>query len=348
MRTALARGLVLALLVAHAYAGECRRSVPDATGRAVCVPERIERIVIACYGGAVQEVAVFKGGDRIVAQPGVDRFPQFARMYPRLRALPDVGSFSNVNLESLLAIRPDLVFASVTAQATNDRIRALGIPVFTLGTGRQDIRGILAEFEHVGAVLGEEATARDLVSYWHDRLATIRHRIAGVETPPRVLYLGSSGGTENRQGWGDAFITAAGGINVAHDLEARGAVSTERIHLWNPDVIITSPNEGGRMSAAAVRTEPAYRQLKAVAGGQVHAAPLGGFWWDRPSPEAILGILWLSKILYPERMKDVDLERETRLFFEKFHGYALPADEYRRFFPADGAAQPAEKRGNPT
>lgn len=332
IRRALLRGLALALLVAHVYAGECRRSVPDATGRPVCVPERIERIVIACYGGAVQEIAVFKGGDRIVAQPGVDRFPQFARMYPRLGALPDVGSFSNVSLESLLAIRPDLVFASVTAEATNERIRALGIPVFTLGTGRQDIDSILGEFEHVGAVLGEEATARDLVAHWHDRLAMIRHRIAGVDMPKRVLYLGGSGGTENRSGWGDAFITAAGGVNVARDLAVRGAVSAEQIHVWNPEVIVTSTNQGTRTSAASIRAEPAYRQVKAVAGGQVHTAPIGGFWWDRPSPEAILGILWLSKILYPERMADVDLAQETRLFFERFYGYALPADEYRRFF----------------
>lgn len=332
IRSALVRGLALALVVAHVYAGECRHSVPDATGHAVCVPERIERIVIACYGGAVQEIVVFKGGERIVAQPGVERFPQLARMYPGLGTLPDVGSFSNVNLESLLAIRPDLVFASVTAEATNERIRALGIPVFALGTGRQDIGSILAEFEHVGAVLGEVTTARDLVAYWHDRLAMIRHRIAGVETPKRVLYIGNSGGTENRTGWGDAFIAAAGGLNVARDLAVRGAVSAERIHVWNPDVIVTSANESTRMSATSIRAEPAYSQVKAVAGSQVHAAPVGGFWWDRPSPEAILGILWLSKILYPKRMEDVDLALETRLFFKRFYEYALPNDEYQRFF----------------
>lgn len=332
IRATLARGLALALVAAHAHAGECPRSVPDATGQPVCIPARVERIVIACYGGAVQEIAVFKGGDRIVAQPGVGRFPQFARMYPRLGSLPDVGSFDNVNLESLLAMRPDMVFAGVTAKVANDRIKAFGIPVFALGTGRQDLRAILEEFERVGTVLGEKATARDLVSYWRDRLAVIRNKIAGVETPKRVLYLGGSGGTENRQGWGDAFIAAAGGINVAHDLETRSAVAAEQIRLLNPDVIVTSTNSGSRTSAASIRTEPAYRQVKAVVSGSVHAAPVGGFWWDRPSPEAILGILWLSRILYPERMKEVDLEQETRLFFAKFYGYALPADEYRRFF----------------
>jgi len=333
-RTALSIGLALALTLAFGpvNASQCQRSVPDATGRSVCIPARIERIVITCYGGAVQEIALFKGGDKIVAQPGVERFPQFLRMFPGFSALPDVGSFDNVNLESLLAVQPDIVFASFFSSATNDRIRALGIPVFALGTGRQDVRTILEEFEHVGMLLGEDAKARDLVSHWRERLAMIQERTAGTGTPKRVLYLGSSGGTDNRLGWGDAFISAAGGINVAHDLDVKGPVSAEQIHIWDPDVIVASSNEGSRTSAASVRAEPAYRQLKAVSSGQIHAVPIGGFWWDRPSPEAILGILWLSKILYPEQLKDMDLEQETRLFFERFYGYALSDDEYQLFF----------------
>ncbi|MDY0309732.1 MAG: ABC transporter substrate-binding protein [Castellaniella sp.] len=325
-------GLMLALSVGAVQATECRRVVKDAAGLSVCVPERIERIAITCYGGAIQEIAVFKGGDRVIAQPGVESFPQFARMFPELGALPDVGSFSNVNLESLLTEQPDMVFASVFSAQTNDRIKALGIPVFTLGTGRQDIQTILDEFGQVGTLLGKEDLARDLVSYWHERLTLIRSRTAGFETPKRVLYLGGSGGTENRRGWGDAFITAAGGINVARDTETQGVVAAEQVRLWNPDVIIASMNDKSRVSAAAIRTQAAYRQVQAVVAGQVHAAPIGGFWWDRPSPEAILGILWLSKILYPEVLEDVDLAAETRLFFSRFYGYALPDAEYQRFF----------------
>ncbi len=333
-RTAFAIGFALTLALAFGplEASQCQRSVPDATGRSVCIPARIERIVITCYGGAVQEIALFKGGGKIVAQPGVERFPQFVRMFPGLGALPDVGSFDNVNLESLLAAQPDMVFASFFSSATNDKIRALGIPVFALGTGRQDIRTILEEFEHVGTLLGEESKAHDLVSHWRERLAMIQEKIAGTATPKQVLYLGSSGGTDNRLGWGDAFISAAGGINVAHDLDAKGPISAEQIHIWNPDVIVSSGNEGSRTSAASIRTKAAYRQLRAVVSGQIHAVPIGGFWWDRPSPEAILGILWLSKLLYPEQLKDVNLEQETKLFFERFYGYALPDDEYQLFF----------------
>ena len=332
IRAGLVFGVTLILAFAPACAEECRRSVPDASNRMVCIPDQIERIVITCYGGAVQEIALFKGDDKIVAQPDVRRFPQFTRMYSRLSKLPSIGSFNDVNLESLLAMRPDIVFSSYFSASTNDRIRALGIPVFDLGTGRQNIQTILKEFEHVGILLDEENKARELIAYWHEQLDTIRTRTVDIKTPKKTLYLGSSGGTENRLGWGDAFITAAGGINVAHDAETGGIVSVEQIHLWNPDVIVTSTSKDKRTPAASFREKPAYRQIRAITDGQVHTTPVGGFWWDRPSPEAILGIVWLSKILYPELMQDVDLEKETKSFFARFYNYTLSDTEYRSFF----------------
>ncbi|OPY00115.1 MAG: hypothetical protein A4E58_00155 [Syntrophorhabdus sp. PtaB.Bin006] len=59
---------------------------------------------------------------------------------------------------------------------------------------------------------------------------------------------------------------------------------------------------------------------------------LGAFWWDRPSPEAILGIIWLAKTLYPEDMADIDLRKEAMLFYKTFYGYALTDREYETFF----------------
>lgn len=325
--------LLLSLPHVQAAASACPVFVSDAQGHSVCVPEHIERIAITSYGGAVQEVVIFNGASRLVAQPGMDRFPHFARMFPALQRLPDIGSFDNVNLESLLAVRPDMVFASYFAERTNEKIRSLGIPVFTLGTGRQNLRSILKEFENVGTLLGEQEKALELIAFWRELLSAIHSKTAHVqETSKRVLYLGGSGGTDNQLGWGDTFIAEAGGINVARAHEVQGVISAEQIRLWNPDVIVTANRTGGMASATSVRNEGFYRQVKAVRNGQVYTVPVGGFWWDRPSPESILGILWLSKILYPDLLADISLEDKTREFFELFYGYGLSADEFARFF----------------
>lgn len=326
--------VLLGLTVAQGAVDDaCPVSVLDALGHSVCVPEHIGRIAITSYGGAVQEVVIFNGASRLVAQPGMDRFPHLAKMYPALQKLPDIGSFDNVNLESLLAVRPDMVFASYFAERTNEKIRSLGIPVFTLGTGRQNLRSILKEFENVGTLLGEQEKALELVAFWREMLSAIHSKTTGVqETPKRVLYLGGSGGTDNQLGWGDTFITEAGGINVARTHEVQGAISAEQIRLWNPDVIVMANRTGGIASVTSVKNEGFYKQLKAVTSGQVYAVPVGGFWWDRPSPESILGILWLSKILYPDLLAGISLEDKTREFFELFYGYELSADEFARFF----------------
>jgi iron complex transport system substrate-binding protein len=69
-----------------------------------------------------------------------------------------------------------------------------------------------------------------------------------------------------------------------------------------------------------------------VQNDRVFIAPVGGFWWDRPSPEAILGIVWLAKVLYPDAMREMDLYAHTQKFYHEFYGYDLTHKEYETFF----------------
>jgi len=325
--------LLVLLAGGSAFADRCGRFIEDITGQEVCIPPKIERIIITCYGGAAQEIALFMGSDRIVAQPGVGQFTQFARLYPDAAALPSVGSFGDVNLERLLTLQPDMVFAGIVSGPMNDKIRDFGIPVYTLGIGRHNVQTLLEEFQRVGRLLDREAKATDLVAYWEEKLAMIRRTLSAVRTRQKVFYTGSSGNsTEGRHWWGDDFITAAGGVNVAGSLKIKGAVSAETVTLWDPDVIVTSTDKAGAMSAERFREQPVYGEVRAVREGRVYAAPVGTFWWDRPSPESILGILWLSKQLYPDAMKEVDLKKETKAFYERFYAYSLSDGEYEQFF----------------
>lgn len=325
---------LLLLQAAGSAAEECGAWVADVTGHRLCVPPKIERIIITCYGGASQEIALFMGGDRIVAQPGVGRFPQFTRLFPGLKELPSVGSFADVNLESVMRLRPKIVFAGVTSAAMNAKIEKLGIPVFTLGIGRHSVQTLLEEFLQVGTLLHQEEKAAGLVAFWRERLEMIRSRLAAWPQPRKRLFYTAGSGKKREGGswWEDDFISAAGGINVAQEAPPKGAVSAETLSLWNPDVILFPTNKSAASSAESFRKDPRYGHLEAVRQRQVYAAPVGTFWWDRPSPESILGILWLSKLLYPEAMQEVDLKKESRAFYRRFYGYTLSDAEYEGFF----------------
>lgn len=315
----------------------CANKVPDFAKNEVCIPQKIDKIIITCYGGASQEIALFMGAGKIVAQPDVKKFQQFLKIYPTLKNIPNAGTFNDVNLEYLLKLNPDIVFAGVTSIPSNERIKEMNIPVFTLGIGKHNISSLMEEFLHVGKILHKEQKAKELIRYWHSKMDMIRLRIPKVKSskPQKVFYTNSpSSGlnSEHKQWWGDEFIRAAGGVNVASDIVIQGPISAETLSIWNPDIIITSTNNKSNASAGGFMKNTAFKNLKAVRNRVVYQAPIGTFWWDRPSPESILGIIWLSKILYPEAMHDIDLKQETKVFYKKFYNYTLSDKEYVEFF----------------
>jgi len=328
--------LILYIASMGAFAANCKISIKDITGKDVCIPPKIKKIAVTCYGGASQEIALFMGGDAIVAQPSVDRFQQFLKVYPDLKDIKSAGTFNDVNLEYLSKLDPDIVFAGITSSATNNRIEEMNIPVFTLGIGKHNIHTLLEEFSHVGKILKKEQKAKELVRYWQTKINLVETRLSNIKPSKRkkVFYTSGSGGlsSENKHGWGNEFIRASGGINVASELKIKGSVSAETLLAWDPDIIITSTNKTPHSPTSDIAKNIAFKNLTAVKNKTVYNAPIGTFWWDRPSPESILGILWLSKILYPEVMKDIDLKQEAKSFYKKFYNYALSDNEYEDFF----------------
>ena len=340
MKKLLLLGLVCAICLSasphRGYAQTAlRRTVVDSAERKVSVPRIITRIVITCYGGASHEISVLGGADKIVAQPSVRRFPQLVKMYPQFKAVPDAGSFDAVNIEHIMVLKPDIVVAGITSIQGNKKIEATGIPVVVAAIGHADIEGLFKEFRMMGEILGAERIAEELVGFWKDRLSLIRRRVAAMpeKTRKKVFYVssGSSFNTEGRLWWGHHFITASGGVNVAKDVGLARQVAAEQLLVWNPEVIITQGSAGMRSSAGAIRANPQLRNVKAVRENAVYRCPVGAFWWDRPSPEAILGIMWLAKTLYPSAFTDTDLKGETDSFFRRFYGYNLSDEEYEAF-----------------
>jgi len=315
-----------------------KRTVVDMSGRTVEIPRVVNRIVITCYGGAGHEIAVLGGADKIVAHPSKWRFPQLQKMYPLFDTLSDAGSFDIVDIERIMVLKPDIVVASVYSVRGNKKIESAGFPVVAVSTGRADIDRLLQEFKMMGKILDKEKAADELVQYWNDRLAMIRKRTDAIpEAKRKKVFYASSGislttTTESESGWGHHFITEGGGINVSKNLQIEGgAVSPEQLLIWDPHVIVTRGDRDHRDPVRAIRSTPRFTGIKAVKENAVYCCPVGAFWWDRPSPEAILGIMWLAKTLYPKAMSDIDIKKETKWFFERFYKYSLTDKEYESF-----------------
>jgi iron complex transport system substrate-binding protein len=317
------------------------RTITDMAGNTVTLPANISRIAITCCGGATHEVMVLAGSDIIVAQPAKCVMPQLRIMQPGFAAVTDAGSFDDVNVEEILTLHPDFVIASVTSEKGNAKIRESGIPVVTVMTGRGNMSLMKREFAMMGEALGRESDADALLAYWDTKLSLVQDRVSQI--PPnekkRVYYmLGKTTHTNGAGWWGQEYITAAGGINVAEDLGTNRDTSLEQVVKWDPDVIIISSNEGTFIPVGDIRNNAQLGSIAAVKNNQLYSCPIGSFWWDRPSPESPLGILWLAKTLYPEQFFDIDMRAETQEFYRAFYHYALTDTEYEAFLitPSQG------------
>ncbi len=316
-------------------ASSATRTIVDMAGNTITVPSTINRIVITCQGGAAQEIAALGGAAKIVGQPSMQKFTTFMKMYPAFKDVPDVGSFDNVNIEDLLKLKPDVVVASVTSTVGNKKITDSGIPVVTVYTGKNnDTSGNEKEFKMIGQLLNNTKQADELVKFWDQQLQVIQERVNDISPADKkqVYYvLGAVTHTNGGPLWGQALITTAGGVNVAQDLGTVKDIDIEQVIKWNPDVMILSSNEGKFVSISDIQNNAQLQDINAVKDNQIYLCPVGTFWWDRPAPEAILGITWLAKTLYPDKFKDVDLGKLSKDFYKKFYDYNLSDTEFQAF-----------------
>jgi len=120
----------------------------------------------------------------------------------------------------------------------------------------------------------------------------------------------------------------------------------EQIIAWNPEVVLV----GGVIPTAGVTSDPRWKPVRAVMDKRIYPCPEGVFLWGHGSSELPLFVMWLAKVLHPEKFRDLDLKSETREYYRRFYHYRLSDDEVRRILqriPPEGWKQGAGIGGNP-
>jgi iron complex transport system substrate-binding protein len=229
-----------------------------ASARAAAPPQRI--VSLAPH---LTELAFTAGaGERVVATVEYSDHPDAARSIPR------IGDAFRVDLERLLALRPDvvLVWESGNPAPTIERIRALHLPVVSFQTQRlADVATVLRQ---IGRLAGTSAVADRAADDYERRIQELRDLYRDrtrvqvfVEVDDRPLY------TVNGQHIISEIVELCGGRNVFAELnELAPAISIEAVIAANPQAIIstddTVPDAAAEWSRwrhiEAVRTKNVY------------------------------------------------------------------------------------------
>lgn len=337
-------GLLLCLILPRASA----ETIIDQRGRSVALMQPAERIVFIPMPGPATFISIDGSERRIAgmnaASAAAMRDGLLGNLFPGYAKIPTdilAGAPSSFlpNVESILALRPDVVFQWATSG--NELISVLeraGLPVLGMQVGTQaDFAGGAVM---MGQVAGKEPRARMLLARQEMVRQQIEIAMRGIAPAdrPGVLYLNRASDTYRIAGKGsfiDYSIALAGGRNVAHDA-ASGTVSFEQIMSWNPQIVLLGNFDVAM--PALLYGDARWQTIDAVRNRRIYRMPLGGYRWDPPSHESALAWLWLAEVLQPARLS-TDLRAALREWFDVLYGHTPSEAEIDRvLFAAENRA----------
>jgi iron complex transport system substrate-binding protein len=245
--------LAAALLLGGGAAAAPIEAVDDA-GQVVRLDAPARRIV--SVAPHLTELLFSAGaGDRVVGAVAYSDHPEAARRIPR------VGDSAQLDVERILALRPDLivVWHHGTPALQLQRLRRLGIPLYA-GESRT-MAGIASTLRRLGALTGTAATAEAGAAAFEQQVGALRRQYAG-RTPLRVFYQiwPQPLMTVNGQHLISEALRLCGARNVFADLGAfTPTVSAEAVLAADPEVIVT-----GSTDPAGGDNLDQWRQLRAT------------------------------------------------------------------------------------
>jgi len=286
--------LSLILLVAMLSPGPSfAATVVDQAGRTVSIPNAPKRIV--ALAPSLAEIVFDLGqGARLV---GVTQFSDFPA---EAKSLPRVGSYVRLDLERIVALKPDLCLGIRDGNPKHqvEKIEAAGIPVYVIDP--RDIKAVMDAIRGVGGVLGVPTKAETLVSDMSDRIAQVRRLVATTHSRPRVFFQLYSPPivTAGSKTFIHELITIAGGVNLGAGSVDYPRFSWEKVLSLDPEVVVVTAM-GSKQKPEQMKAQwQQWPQLAAVRSGRVHVVNDNLF--DRPTPRLIDAMETLLRILHPE------------------------------------------------
>lgn len=219
---------------------------------------------------------------------------------PEVNSLPRLGPDLHVDMGALAALEPQLVLASLSVPGMERNITALeqlGVPYLVLAP--RNLAEIFQEIHRVGAALGREARAGQVVASMQERIARLR-RAQARERPVRVYleWWPKPMFSPGQACWSNELIEAAGGVNVFRHLEGQSReVSPAEVAAADPEVIFVSwcgvPMH--KLNPKRVLEREGLAGVSAIRHGRVHA--MDESLLGRPGPRVVEGIAQLAEKL---------------------------------------------------
>jgi len=284
------RYMLISALCAAQVQAHAAITVTDDDGKPVTLQKPAQRVV--ALAPHVTELLFAAGGaEKIVGAVSYSDYPEAAKQVPR------VGDNRQVDMERLLAMKPDLlvVWRHGTSERQIDQLRQLGIPIFHSEPKKLD--QIADNLEKMGKLLGTEPAANTAAKELRQKLASLRAQYAS-RPPVRTFY----------QVWdkplytlnGEHIVSDAlkvcGGQNIFADQKVTApVVSVEAVLEADPEAVFATAEK----DYGGVNLWRPYKTFKATR--QDNLFTIDGNLLNRAGPRMIAGTAVLCEKLEEAR-----------------------------------------------
>jgi len=248
------------------------------------VPQRI----ISLAPHLTEMLYTIGAGGQIVGTLAYSDFPAAAK------AIPRVGDAFRIDMERLLALRPDLVLAWQSGNSAADiaQLERLGIPVYVAAAPQ--LAGIADLLVDLGRLTGHQAAADRAAAVYRTGLLRLRQRYQGAR-PLTVFFeiWNRPLMTVNGQHIISDAIHSCGGRNPFAALQPLApTVSLEAVLLANPQLIVATSSGGNQ--GVLLSFWQRWDSLDAVRHQQIYTIPAELI--TRPSTRILQGVEMLCSL----------------------------------------------------
>lgn len=312
----------------------------DSLGREVELPVDIQKIAPS---GTMAQVIVYQiapeklcglassisGMTKEIYLDSMADLPVFGTLY---------GKKANLNKETVIMAAPDVFIdvgdikkGSTEAMAADlDKVQEeLGIPVIFFEANLDNYHEV---FVKLGALLGYAEHGEQLGKYAEEALQYAKTN--PIEGKTVYIAVSSDGLSTYTAGSSHSQAVEKAGVKnvITSDLtQSNGTVSLETLYTINPEYILCiDPSAYDTITSSAE-----WQSIDAVKNGNVYKVPNipHGFVTGPPCTNRIVGLFWLTSILYPER--GVDIVAKTIEFYSLFYHYELTQDQAKAILYMD-------------
>ena len=239
-------------------------------------------------------------GDEIVATVEHSDYPERAKL------LPIIGNYQSLNIEAIVALKPDIIFAwpDGNPELQLERLSQLGIRIFRSAPGNLD--DLISEIKIIGDMVDQPARAAIITEQMQNKIDDLRASYQ-QQKAVRIFYqiwhqplraLGSDP-------WLNDLVSRCGAENIfAHLPQAYPQVSIEAVVEKQPDVIILPETN---QQAAEQELWQNWPVLDAVKKNQI--ITINADWLHRYTSRSIRGLVSLCESLDAVRMTTQEIHQ---------------------------------------